>query len=66
MFGYEDDGNEDSAASIVEERRFEDGQPSKIRLRFVQFKVMVMFAVMEIREGTSADVPGRRQKLRKN
>ena len=34
---YEDVNEEDSAASIVEERRFEDGQPSKIRLRLKEF-----------------------------
>ena len=35
MINFDEDVNEDSAAYIVEERRFEDGQPSKIRLRFV-------------------------------
>ena len=39
MLEFLDDANEDSAASIVEERRFEDGQPSKIRLRLVQLLI---------------------------
>ena len=33
MLDPTEDANEDSAASIVEETRFEDGQPAKIRLR---------------------------------